>query len=586
MQFSEIRQVMNAATGKEKFDLVLLNTKFINVLTKEIYKADICIKNGRIAYVSMPGEESTFEALEYYDAQRKYACPGLIDTHVHIESSMVTPAKFAKAVIPHGTTTVLADPHEICNVIGLKGMDYFLEASENILLKVFMAAPSCVPSVVGVETSAGIFSGTEIGKMLQHDRVLSLGEVMDYRGVINQEKRMMEVMEAAKEAGKVVQGHLADVSARELAAYMIAGCESNHEARLLEEARMSLRSGMTLECRHASNYHNIAVLAQAVKELHYPENAVLCTDDREPDDLLLEGHMDAAVKEAIRAGIDPVEAIRMSTLHSAKFMRLTDRGALRPGFIADILLLDSLEEFTVNEVFVEGKLTAKEKHMLTDIEEPKTRFASENTMYMKRPLTKADFEIRADQGAFLHTITFNPEDPFLTELDSHYFESESGILDIDDNFCTMAVLERHGVNGNIGLAPIKNFGFRYGAVAGTVSHDCHNLFVIGKDADDMLIAANRLIETGGGFVCVKDKKISSEATLNICGLICAKEVSEIAKDVEKVKKDIIEMGIQAISPLNVLTAFSLAVFPKVRLTDHGIVDTIEQVKIPLFAKKQ
>lgn len=583
-----LNEIMNAALGREPFDLLIENARYLNLFTEEIYSANIGIKHGKIAYISQPDEaDFSAQALERYDAKNKIAIPGLIDTHVHIESSMISPANFAKAVIPHGTTTILADPHEFCNVMGLAGLQYFLEASENIELRVFVAAPSCVPSVVGVETSMQVFNAPEIRQMLSRERVLSLGEVMDYTGLIEQDPRMMSIVEEGRKSGKLIQGHLANVSARELAAYMIAGCESDHEARGLEEAIRYLRSGLVLECRYASNCHNMPILAQALKQMNYPSNATMCTDDREPDDLVSEGHIDEVVRQAIQAGIPPIQAIKLATVNAAAFMRLHNCGSLKPGNLADIVLLDSLEEFKVNEVFISGSLCAKNNKMQKEIMEPHAELAEQNTMYIKRELSLDDFHILAEGDSVeLNFIQYNKEDPFLTQKGTGKFKAEEGraLIHAEPEYTMMVVIERHGINGDIGKAPIADLGMKDGAIAGTVSHDSHNLFVLGKDAEDMLMAAKRVSELGGGFVCVKDKKVLAEVALPICGLVSKKTAEEIGAEVAKLKQVLNDRGIYSHSPLNLLTAFSLAVLPEIRLTDQGLIDTLSQKKIPLYCK--
>lgn len=308
--------ILSSALGDIPFDVVLKNARYVNVFTEEIYPAEVGITDGRVAHVTQAGEPG-LNGNGTYDCAGRHLLPGLVDTHVHIESGMMTPANFARTVIPHGTTTVLADPHEICNVLGTDGMDYCLKAGRDILLHVFWAVPSCVPAVLGVESNKMVFNAPEIAQMLALPGVLALGEVMDYMGVIRQNPRMMAILAEAKRAGKLIQGHVIDVDARQLSAYMAAGVESDHESRTLEDVMMKLRAGMTVECRYGSTAQNVPMEAEALRLLNYPVNATLCTDDREPDDLLRLGQMDEAVRQAIRHGVPPIKAIQMATRNGA-----------------------------------------------------------------------------------------------------------------------------------------------------------------------------------------------------------------------------------------------------------------------------
>ncbi|MCD7895436.1 MAG: amidohydrolase family protein [Planctomycetaceae bacterium] len=324
-----MNRLMSAAVGDVPFDRVLTNACIVNVYTGEVYPGEIGIVGDRIAYVSEPNETG-LAAADRYDCGGRFVLPGLIDTHVHMESGMMTPANFARTVIPHGTTTILADPHEFCNVLGLEGMAYCAEASRDILLRVLLAAPSCVPSMPG-ESNKMAFGPDEVGRLLDVPAAAALGEVMDYVGVVRQDDRMMSILAEARKRGKIIQGHIINPTARELAAYMAAGVESDHESRLTDEALRKLRTGMVLECRNGSSARNIAALAPALKAAGYPVNATLATDDREPDDLLHDGHIDEAIRQAVRAGVPPVHAIQMATRNAALFLGRKDIGGLKPG---------------------------------------------------------------------------------------------------------------------------------------------------------------------------------------------------------------------------------------------------------------
>lgn len=580
-----MEKIMAAALGEVPFDLVLRNAKFVNVFTEEVYPAEIGVANGRVAHVTEPGG-SGLEGKLVHDCRGGFVVPGLIDTHVHIESSMMTPANFARVVVPKGTTAVLADPHEICNVLGMDGMEFCFRAGCGIYLRVFWAVPSCVPSVVGMESNKMAFNAPEIAVMLADPGALTLGEVMDYMGVVNRDARMMDILRAARKSGKLIQGHVIDVTPRQLSAYQLSGVGSDHESRTLEDAIMKLRAGMVLECRYGSNAQNLPMEIKALESLKYPVNATMCTDDREVDDLLNKGHMDEAVRQAIRAGAPPVKAIQMATRNAALFMGVGDIGSLRPGCWADMVVVDDLEEFAAREVFVAGELCAEGGRMTAEIPEPDTGGFGVDTMNVGRSMEREDFLIPAEgDEAELNVLSFKDGDPFETKVKQMVFGVRDGVVDVGarKGVVSMAVIERHNATGNIGLAPAENIGLERGAVAGTVAHDSHNLFVFGKNVEDMAAAANRLIEAGGGFVAVEGGEVKAEVLLPVCGLLSEKGAGELSGEMAVLKKVVNGMGIAGEAPVHMLTWFSLAVLPEARLTDCGLIDTVRQCAISRFA---
>lgn len=580
-----MEHIMASALGEQPCDLVLKNAQYVNVFTGEVYPAEIGVTDGRIAHVTQPGEDGLTGAKEY-DCRGKYVVPGLIDTHVHIESSMMTPANFARVVVPRGTTTVLADPHELCNVLGVEGMEYCGKAGTNIVLRVLWAVPSCVPSVLGVESNKMPFHAEEIGAMLDLPHAAALGEVMDYPGVIARNPRMMAILAEAKKRGKLIAGHVIGVTPRELSAYQIAGVESDHEARVLDEVLMKLRAGMVVECRYASSAKNVPVEAKALAMVDYPVNAVFCTDDREVDDLLRHGHMDEVIRQAVAHGVPPVKAVQMATRNAALFLGLKDRGSLRAGNLADMVVVDDLETFVVDAVFVGGVLCGEGGKLVVDIDAHVSAVETRNTMNVRGELSVRDFQIPASgETVRLNGMSFLHGDPFHTTLKETAFTVRDGYADIGsvENFVTMAVVERHNATGNIGLAPAENIGLTKGAIAGTVAHDSHNLFVFGRNTEDMAIAARELVNAGGGFVAVVDGKVTAEVRLPVCGLVSTKPAEEIAAEVRVMQEALRSMGICSESPIHVLTWFCLAVLPEVRLTDKGLVDTTTQRPLPLIA---
>lgn len=577
-------KVVSAAMGLEKFDLVIKNINYVNLFTKEVYKADIGIVKNKIAHITAPKEEEIF-GIENYDGKEKYALPGLIDTHVHIESSMMTPSNFARAVLPHGTTTVIADPHEIANVLGVDGVKYMLSTSKNIPLNVFMLAPSCIPSLVSVETGKCTFAGKDIYELMNHPRVIGLGEVMDFHGVINQSDRMVDILNNAKKFNKFIQGHAPGLVGKELSAYLASGCESCHETHTYEEAVSKLRAGMVLECRYSSGFKDIEALAKAIIEFNYPENVTLCTDDREPDDLLSKGHIDEAIRIAIKSGIPPIEAIKMATINAARLGRIYDRGSIKAGNIADIILVENLESFKVDDVFVSGNLVAKNGKMLIDFKAP--HYELKSSIILKRKPLINDFRIHIQNKVGeikANAIKFNKDDFLFTKLTEVNIPIKDGYMDIENtkDLSTFVNFERHGVNGNISICPAVGLGLTKGAIATTISHDCHNLFVVGKSPEDMLLAASTLIEAGGGVACVCNGKVECLLELPIAGLMSHKTIQELAPKVEEIKKIITKYGVVGESPLLLLLFFALPVIPEARLTDMGIVNVYTKEIIPVI----
>jgi len=580
-----MNKAIQAAKGDLPFDLVIRNVNYVNLITREVYPAEIGIADGKIAHVTQPGEGG-LEGIEIYDAQGKHALPGLIDTHVHIESSMMNPAHFAEAILPRGTTTIACDPHEIGNVLGIEGVDYILEASEGIPLSVFVLAPSCIPSVPGMETAGAEFGPEEVQALLKRDRVIGVGEVMDFVGVIEQSDRMSGIVQAGLDQRLFVQGHAPSLSGRALSAYLASGIESDHETSFTDEAREKLRAGMVLECRESSIVHDLEALVPVIKELGYPDTTTLCSDDREPDDLLREGHLDHGIRRAIELGMSPMEILRMATVHGARLLRLHDRGLLTPGKRADLILVENLDQFVVDEVFVAGKLTAKSGQMTEQVVVPTHEVEDKNSVHLDRPITEEDFEVSAQGDRVrMNVIAYTPETHILTKKTVREFAVENGKVDLDqEGICRLAVFERHGVNGNRAVGAIQGFGLKKGAIASTVSHDCHNLVVVGTNTKDMKLAAELVKEVGGGIVCVLDGKRIAGVDLPIAGLMSKKGLAEMSEETRLLKETIMDFGINAVSPIIQVAAFALPVVPEIRLTDMGLVDVIQQSWIPLFEK--
>jgi adenine deaminase len=578
-------RLIQAANDQIPCDLVIKNVQLVNVFTKEIYPAEIGICEGYIAHVTQPGEES-IQGEKEYDAKGKYAIPGMIDTHIHIESTMMNPTNFAKAVLTHGTTTVVTDPHELANVLGLEGVRYILDASAHLPLRLYVLAPSCVPSALGVETSGAAFSAPEIATMLEWERVIGLAEVMDFPGVIYQNQRMAEILEVARKKGGFLQGHVPFLTGRGLSAYQCSGVNSDHETIDTNEAIYKLRAGMTLECRESSIAQNIKALAPALKACNYPPNTTLCTDDREPDDLLREGHLDHVIRRAVAEGIPVLEAIKMCTYNAAQLTKLYDHGALAAGHVADVVLLDDLNDFKVNEVFIGGELVAKEGKMTLELTAPEHPVESKNTIKLQTEPNADIFQIKVANGekVLVHVIAYDKENPLLTKLAQVELPVKDGKVDISQNpdLAYIGIFERHGKNGNVSVGLVQGLGITTGAIASTVSHDCHNLTVVGRDPEDMALAALELTKSGGGIVCVAEGKVLAKVELPIAGLMSTKGIEELAPATSHLKQTIKSLGLTGEYPLLRVATFALAVIPEVKMTDQGLVDVLTQQFIPIL----
>ncbi len=577
------RTLREAALGQRPFSLLIRNIQLVNVFTQEIYPACIGIYDRHIAYAGP--DDGTLEADREYDGQGKFAVPGLIDPHLHIESSMVTPAHYARAVVPHGTTTSIVDPHELGNVFGLRGVQYVVEASRHLPLRVLIVAPSCVPSAPGLETAGADFYSQEIATMLGWERVIGLAEVMDYPGVLKGSPRMDGIVAAALHHGGVVQAHAPTVLGRRLAGYICAGPILEHEARTGPEALEKLRAGMVVQARQGSNSRNVTDIISTLKDLPLPENLCLCTDDLSPVDLYEVGGLDEAVRLAIAAGLSPAAAICTATLHTARSNQLTELGALAPGYLADIVLTEDLARFQADEVFTEGRLVAQGGKIVVDVPAEAFALESENSMHLARSYTRDDFELVAPiaEGTVrVNCMQAGEVRVTATELITLELPVRDGLVCYADrpDLSLIVVVERHGRSGARGMALIKDLGPRHGAVASTVAHDSHNLIVVGRNADDMTRAVSGLVACHGGYTAVTGGKVEGTVPLPIGGLISPLPVETLAADVKHLKGVFQEMGVGGNDPMFTIAGMALVVAPKYKVSELGLVDVEAQKVLP------
>jgi len=555
-----------ASSGKVKSQYVLKNASIINVFTKDILQGDIAIEDGVIVGIG------NYQGIIEKDLKGKYVCPGLIDSHLHIESTMITPSGFAKTILPCGTTTIIADPHEIANVCGLKGIEFMMNESINLPLNIYFMLPSCVPAA-SFENNGAKLGAKDLKKLMDHPLVLGLGEVMDYPAVTAGEEAILAKIELAK--GKVVDGHSPHLSGKDLNAYKVAGIDTDHECSTAKEAIERLEMGMYVQLREASATQNVEAILKGLLEKNIPlDRCVFCTDDLHLDDILSRGHMDHIIRKSIRLGLEPIQAISMATLNAANCYGLKTKGAIAPGYDADLLILEDLEGFTVKDVMVDGQWVVKDHLIKKELfTQTKADESVRNTIHMPK-VEEKDFEIPL-KGKQVHVIGLIPGQIETKQL-IRQVDTTEGLYAHNPakNICKVAVIERHRKLGNIGLGLIEGIGFQGGAIAQSIAHDSHNVVVLGDNDRDMATAANYIDKMQGGIVIVSKAKVLASLALPIAGLMSEEDPSHVKNKVEKLNKLARAMGIpKEIDPILTLGFIPLPVIPHIRLTDQGLFDS-------------
>ncbi len=568
--------LVEAARGDRPLDLVIRGGDMLNVYTGEVYPADIGMYGDRIAVIDQDRRFGLAGAAEI-DARGLIAIPGMIDTHVHIESTMVTPPNFARAVLPFGTTTVVIDPHEIANVSGRAGVEYMLRASAGLPLRVYVTIPSSVPAVPDRETAGAAFDAHDVAEMLAWPRVVGVAELMDYPGIVRQAPRTAAIAEAGLALGKVLEGHAPLLSGRELAAYLAAGVDSDHEARSWPEMVEKLRAGMWIYCRENTFRTMAAELARALREVPQAWNVAVCTDDIDPADLLDHGHIDRGVRVMIEHGVDPALAIRYATLHGAARYGLNDLGALAPGKLADIVLVDSLHTLRARMVLAGGRLVARDGAIVAAFADPIPP-PLENSVHIQ-PLTAELFRLRrpgADGAQLLTILDIDANRTTrLAELSLRFAGGEIE-LPLPAGLALVSVVPRHGQAHAPSLALLRGLGLREGALATTVAHDSHNLIVAGRTPDDMRVAAQAVADMGGGAALVAGGRVLAAVRLPVAGLMSAEPAEHVAAEVRAFNLRARELGLGGTSPVLAISSLALPVAPFFRITDLGLVDTLTQ----------
>ncbi len=569
-----IIDILPVARGDVPADLLIKNIKLVNVFSGEIEDTNIAIYRKRIA-----GIGDYTEGKEVLDLQGAYVLPGLIDAHLHIESAMVDPVEFARAVLTRGTTTVIADPHEIANVAGLKGVEYMLRYTEGIPLNIYMMLPSCVPAT-DLSTSGAVVDVMDmIGFVEKHPRVLGLGEVMNFPGVINGDRDLLTKIELIRHKYKKIDGHSPGLTGKPLNAYISAFIRSDHESSFLDEAKEKLARGMQVLIREGSSARNMEALLPLINEYTYPHLS-FCTDDKHPGDILTEGHIDYIVRKAIKKGIDPVIAIKMATINTARHYGLRSMGAISPGYKADMVITDSLEDFYPKMVMKDARIVAKEGKLITNVVgEP--YFVEEVYNSFRCPKVTVDDIKVMRKGNKIRAIKVIDGDLLTDEIIFDVTGNEVK-SDVDRDMLKGVVVNRYTEEKKLGIGFITGVGLKRGAVATSVGHDAHNLFGIGTNDHDIVTALNRVIELKGGLVVVLDGRVIEELPLPIGGLMSDKKVEWVAEKIRDLKKAAKNLGAQLEDTFMTLAFVQLEVIPTLRLTDQGIVDVRDHKIVELF----
>lgn len=575
------RDLVSTAMGRRKADLVIRNASLVNVNSGEIVeKQDVAVRKDRIALVG-GGEATIGPGTRIVDAEGKFLAPGFIDGHVHIESAMVTASQFARAVLPRGTTTVFIDPHEITNVLGLEGVKFFLRESQHLPLKVLVTFPSCVPAAPGFETNGATIGPREVEEALRWGGVVALGEMMNYHGVLAGNPKVHGEIAATLRARRVVEGHAVNLLDRDLAAYAAAGITSCHESTKKIEAVQKLRNGIYAMLREASASRDVADTIRAITEDRLDSRHVcLVTDDREPSDLIEEGHIDHVVRRAIQEGIDPVKAIQMATINVAEHYECArEMGSIAPARFADIVILDNLDRLTVNTVIADGKIIYREGRLVAKFPKPRHPASVKKSIRIKPKPRVSDLMVETSSAS--GTVKARVIGVMPTSIFTHNIEKDvpakggQASANPDDDVLKIAVFERHKATGNVGLGFVTGLQVKEGAVASTVAHDSHNLVVAGANDQDMIYAASILDGAGGGMIAAKDRKTLAYIPLPIAGLMSDKSVEIVAEQIKHLREAWNKLGSTLPSPHITLTFTTLSVIPELRITDKGLLDAVD-----------
>ncbi len=573
-------RLIAAAMGKIQCDLTINNIRLFNSITGEIYPASVDVCDGMVVRVRTQGEDAIMPAKSVYEGNGNILAPGFIDTHMHCESTMMIPENFSRAVVPWGTTTVCTDPHEICNVEGVEGVEFMLENGKKSKMRHYVLAPSCVPAVPGLEDTGAEIFAAEVGKMLDMPDVVGIAEIMDYVGVYNDNERMHTIIDEGFKRDMFLQGHAPLATGKELAAYKVGGPASDHESKTKEEIIEKVRNGIHVNLRASSITDELSELLEGLKGMRFYDFVSICTDDVHAKDLLTVGHINAVVKKAIEWGLDPRDAYKMATLNAAREYSFGDLGAIAPGYIADMQILKELDGNQPLAVFIEGELVAENGEYIADDKDAVVNIPFKNSVNMNQLNSIEDFMLKAPEGCgdFVETLVISAErgGGIIRKGEWVKVPVVNGYVNLDnvDDLQFVLIANRYGT-GSKTVAVMRDFGIKHGAIASTVSHDSHNFTVMFKDASDALIAAQTLKECGGGMVAVNNGEVLSVLPLPVAGLMSPLPCKELAANIEETQNAMLGLCDDKMSLLKV-AVYCLTVLPGLIITDKGLIYGLTQ----------
>jgi adenine deaminase len=576
MDKDSLKRLIDVANGKKKAELVIKNGSIVDVCSGKVFKADLAIAEG---YIAGFGE---YEGEKEIDIEGKYISPGLMDAHIHIESSYCTPEEFGRMVVPHGTTTVIADPHEIVNVCGINGFHYMQNAAKNTCLSVKYMMPSCVPAT-SMEDAGCIILAKDMKEDIVSEAVPGLGEFMDYNAIIQNDDIALDKLVLARNHKKIIDGHSPNLFGKDLNAYVCGGIDTDHECSTLEEMEDRLSRGIYVQLRQGSACHNLEALIPGINEFNF-RRCLLCSDDRQPKTIFEDGHLEYHLRTLVKAGISPVMAIAMATINVSDCYGLKDRGMIVPGKRADFVIFDDLKDFKVSSVYILGEEVAKDGNYLKELEKYDISGVSDTVHLDNFKKEMLQMCLKSDEVFAIEMIAGGV---LSKKTKIKIKRDEKGFFVFDKNIdaCKCAVIERHHNTGKVGLGIIKGYGIKSGAIAASVAHDSHNIICVGVNDDEMYMAIENVKENGGGFSLVKDGKVIESLSLPVAGLMSDLSGEEVSKKLLSLhKKAVDELGVnESLEPVMSLTFMSLMVIPELKLTARGLFDIFENKFIDIEA---